>query len=139
MKQKAIIIGAGVMGLTVALELLKKGYKVTIYEADDRLGGMSAHFNFKGIDIERYYHFICKPDTPYFEMLTELGLDSALKWKETKMGYFYERKLYKWGNPLALLTFPKLDLISKLRYALHAFSSTKRYRWRPLDRINAVQ
>jgi len=138
MKKKAVIIGAGIMGLTAAFELLKKGYQVTVYESGDRTGGMSAHFNFGGLDIERYYHFICKPDTPYFRMLRELGLQHTLKWNDTRMGYYYEGKLYNWGNPAALFAFPKLNMLSKFRYALHAFSSTKRCRWQALDHLDAV-
>ena len=34
MKQKVIIIGAGIGGLATALRLLKAGYEVVIYEKD---------------------------------------------------------------------------------------------------------
>lgn len=36
---KVAVIGAGLSGLTVAVELAKKGYKVEVYEATERLGG----------------------------------------------------------------------------------------------------
>lgn len=127
------------MGLACAYELLKKGYQVEIFEADDRIGGMSAHFNFKGLSIERYYHFICKTDYDLFAYLDEFGIADKLHWVDTKMGYFYDGKLYKWGNPLALLSFPRLDIVSKFRYALHAFISTKRSDWSKLDKKEASQ
>jgi len=133
------VLGAGVMGLACAYELLKKGYQVEIFEADDRIGGMSAHFDFKGLSIERYYHFICKTDYDLFAYLDEFAIADKLHWVDTRMGYFYDGKLYKWGNPVALLSFPKLDLISKLRYALHAFISTKRSDWSKLDKKEASQ
>ena len=63
---KCVIVGAGPMGLMAARELLKRGHAVTICERDDRIGGMSASFNFDGLEIERYYHFICKTDFPLF-------------------------------------------------------------------------
>jgi protoporphyrinogen oxidase len=138
-KNKVAVVGAGVMGLTLAYELIKKGYDVTVFEKDDRVGGMSASFDFDGLIIERYYHFFCKPDTPIFELLKELGIDHRLKWKETKMGFFYEGKLYKWGNPAALLLFPRLGLISKIRFGLQVFLSVKRDRWDKLDRITAAR
>lgn len=135
--KKVAILGAGVMGLASAYELLKRGYRVDIYEADDRVGGMSAHFDFNGLSIERYYHFICKTDYDLFAYLQEFGLSDKLHWVDTRMGYFYEGGLYKWGNPIALLRFPKLGLIPKLRYALHAFLSTRRSDWSGLDKKEA--
>ena len=56
---KVAVIGSGIMGLTVGYELLKKGYRVSIFEKDDSVGGMSASFDFNGLSIERYYHFVC--------------------------------------------------------------------------------
>jgi protoporphyrinogen oxidase len=134
---KTAVIGAGVMGLACAYELLKRGHKVDIYEADDRVGGMAAHFDFEGLNIERYYHFICKPDHYLFDLLTELGIESQLRWRETYMGYFYDGHMYNWGNPIALFKFPKLGFIAKFRYGLHAFLSTKRKNWQPLDNVEA--
>ncbi|MCG6936457.1 MAG: NAD(P)/FAD-dependent oxidoreductase [Proteobacteria bacterium] len=137
--KRVAVIGAGVMGLACAYELLKKGHAVDIYEADDRVGGMSAHFDFDGLSLERFYHFVCKPDQTLFEYLDELGLSDKLRWVPTKMGYFYEGQLYSWGNPVALLTFPRLSLLSKLRYGIHMFYCTKISNWQKLDHRNAVE
>ncbi len=140
MREKKIgICGAGIMGLTAAYELLKKGYDVTIFEKDDRVGGMSASFDFDGLTIERYYHFLCKPDRSVFEMLKELGIYEALKWRITHMGYFYEGKCYNWGNPVALLGFPHLSFFSKIRFGLQVFLSIRRSRWDRLDRLRAIE
>lgn len=138
MGQNIGVIGAGPMGLAVAYELLKKGNRVTLYEADSIVGGMSASFDFSGTRIERYYHFICTPDTPLFDMLDELGLSDRLKWRQTKMGYFFNGHLNDWGNPKALLTFKGASLISKIRYGLHAFMSVKRSAWSALDKKEAT-
>jgi protoporphyrinogen oxidase len=99
---------------------------------------MSASFDFDGLAAERYYHFFCKPDVPVFDLLEELGLSHRLKWRETQMGFFYQGKLYKWGNPLALLRFPRLGFMSKLRFGLQVFLSVKRDKWDKLDRLTAV-
>ncbi|MFC5743960.1 NAD(P)/FAD-dependent oxidoreductase [Dyella tabacisoli] len=136
--KKFAIVGAGPMGLMAAMELLKQGHQVDIYERDDRIGGMSASFDFDGLKIERYYHFVCKTDYPLFELMDSLGLADRLKWTDTKMGYFYEGKLYKWGTPFALLSFPKLGLISKFRYALHVMVTKGVKDWKALDKVNAT-
>ncbi len=136
---RVAVLGAGPMGLACALDLLDRGYAVDLYEADDRIGGMSAHFDFDGLSIERYYHFICKPDQPMFDELARLGIADRLRWTPTKMGYYYEGRLHAWGNPVALLKFPHVSLLSRLRYGAHMFLSAKRRRWEDLDAENAVE
>lgn len=137
--KKFVVIGAGPMGLMATLELLKQGHQVDLYEGDDRIGGMSAHFDFDGTRIERYYHFVCKTDYPLFELLDSLGIADRLKWTDTRMGYFYEGRLYRWGTPFALLAFPRLGLFSKFRYALHVMATKSVSDWRALDAVNATQ
>jgi len=132
------VIGAGPMGLAVAYQLVIEGYKPIIYEADDRIGGMSATFDLDGLEIERYYHFHCTSDTAFFEVLDELKLKNKLHWVSTKMGYWYNGKLQPWGNPFALLKFQGLSFIAKFRYGLHAFLSTKRNNWQSLEKYDAV-
>jgi protoporphyrinogen oxidase len=136
---KYIVLGAGPMGLMTAMELLKRGHEVDIYERDDRIGGMSATFDFDGLEIERYYHFICKTDYPLFDLLRELNIEDMLHWVDTKMGFFYNGKLYKWGTPIALLMFDGLGLIGKFRYGLHALRAKGVKDWRPYDRIIATR
>jgi protoporphyrinogen oxidase len=137
-KQRIAVLGAGPMGLAVAFQLVKDGHQPVIFEADDRVGGMTACFDFSGLMIERYYHFHCTSDCGFLDMLDELGIAGKMRWAETKMGYFHRGKLSPWGNPLALLKFPGLSLIAKVRYGAHAFLSTKRKDWRALDRVEAT-
>jgi protoporphyrinogen oxidase len=137
-KMHYAIIGAGPMGLMCAMDLLEKGHEVDIYERDDRIGGMSASFDFDGLDIERYYHFICKTDYPLFDLLKRLGLSDKLRWTDTKMGFYYNGKLYPWGTPMALLKFDGLGIVSKFRYGLHAMYTKGIKDWRPFDKIQAT-
>lgn len=126
------------MGLACAYQLLKTNHRVDVYEKDDRLGGMSACFDFDGLTIERYYHFICRTDYPLFALLGELDLADKLHWRNTKMGFYHQGILHKWGDPFHLLAFPKLDLISKLRYAFHIFVTSRIDNWDGLDKKDAV-
>jgi protoporphyrinogen oxidase len=133
------VLGAGPMGLATAYQLARDGHHPIVYEADDRIGGMTAAFDFSGLKIERYYHFHCTSDHAFLKVLDELDLAHKMHWVPTKMGYWYLNQLQDWGNPVALLKFRGLGLIAKFRYGLHAFLSTKRDDWKSLDKVNAVQ
>jgi protoporphyrinogen oxidase len=139
LKKKVAIIGAGAMGLACAYDLLKNGHEVHIFEKDAQVGGMSASFDFDGLNVEKFYHFVCGPDYPLFAMMKELGIYDKLHWTETKMGFFYHGHLYKWGNPLYLLSFPQANLLDKMCYGLHLFLSSKRTKWDDLDKLTAKQ
>lgn len=119
--QRVAIIGAGPMGLALAHYLVDTCH-CTVFEADDRPGGMSASFDFDGLKIERYYHFINKPDDYTFSLLDDLGIGNKLRWQPTKMGLFRKGKLHPWGNPLALLALHEIPLLTRLRYGLHAYA-----------------
>ncbi len=137
MGQRIAVLGAGPMGLAVAYQLALDGHQPVLFEADDRVGGMTATFEFGGLEIERYYHFHCISDHAFLQVLDELGIADQMRWTETKMGYWYQGRLQPWGNPVALVKFRGLSFIAKLRYGLHAFLSTKRDDWRPLDKVEA--
>src|SRR5208283_3985054 len=134
---RVAVIGAGPMGLATAYHLLRAGHTVDVFEADERPGGMAAHFDLDGLDIERFYHFICKADRTTFALLAELGIADKLRWRPTSMGLFCAGELYPWGNPLELLRFPHLDIVSKIRYGLHMFLLTRRTGWAGLDGLHA--
>jgi len=137
--KKVAVLGAGPMGLAVAYQLARDGHHPIVFEADDRIGGMTAAFDFSGLKIERYYHFHCISDHAFLHVLDELSLSDKMHWVPTKMGYWYLNQLQAWGNPIALLKFRGLSFIAKFRYGLHAFLSTKRDDWKPLDKVDAVR
>lgn len=138
MGERIAVLGAGPMGLAVAYQLVQDGHCPVVLEADDRVGGMTATFDFSGLQIERYYHFHCTSDHAFLKVLDELGIAQKMHWTRTKMGYWFQGRLQAWGNPLALIRFRGLSLISKLRYGLHVFFATKRTDWKPLDNVEAI-
>lgn len=136
---KVAIIGAGAMGLAAAFHALRAGHDVTVWEAEPVAGGQAAHFEFGGVSIERFYHFVCKDDRPTFDLLSDLGIAGRLRWVSTSMGYFVHGRHHRWGDPGALLRFPHLGLLSKLRYGAHVFGASRRTAWQALDDIPAVE
>lgn len=134
---RVVVIGAGAMGLAAAYRAAKNGHEVDLVEAASEPGGMAGHFDFDGVSIERFYHFICHTDLPTFSLLEELGIADKLQWRLTSMGFFNNRKLYPWGNPIALLRLPALGLIDKLRCGIFAFVCVRRNRWPAIENESA--
>ncbi|MDP3659470.1 NAD(P)/FAD-dependent oxidoreductase [Phenylobacterium sp.] len=134
---KTVIIGAGAMGLAAAHYALKLGHEVDVIEADAVAGGMAAHFDFDGLSIERFYHFVCKPDAPTFALMDELGIGHLMRWRTTTMAYFTRDRLHKWGDPISLVTTGLLNPIEKLRYGLQMFLTSRRRNFDDLENLSA--
>ena len=122
------------MGLAAAHYALQAGHDVDVVEADATAGGMAAHFDFDGLSLERFYHFVCKSDATTFALMKELGIADKMRWRATSMAYWLDGQIYRWGDPTSLLRFPKLDLVSKFRTGLQMFLTTKRRSFADLEK-----
>jgi protoporphyrinogen oxidase len=136
---RIVVIGAGPMGLAAAHRGATLGHSIDLVEAAPIPGGMAAHFDFSGLSIERFYHFVCKTDAPTFALMDELRIADKMRWRPTSMGYFIKGELHPWGDPLSLLTFPHLDFISKLRTGLQMFIATRRRSFDAIEHMTARQ
>ncbi len=130
---RTVVLGAGAMGLAAAFRAARNGHEVHVLEAAPDPGGMAGHFDFDGLSLERFYHFVCRTDEPTFAVLAELGMSEAVRWHDTTMGVFTGGRLHGWGDPLALLRFPLLNPWQKLRYALFALVCVRRNRWDAIE------
>ena len=134
---RVVVVGAGAMGLAAAWRAAQDGHSVTVLEAAAEAGGMAGHFDFDGLSLERFYHFICRTDAPLFALLAELGIADRLRWRTTTMGLFHRGELHAWGDPLALLRFPHLSPLGKVRYGFFAWACVWRDRWPALEQQTA--
>jgi len=134
-------VGGGVAGLVAAWRLAAAGCRVTLAEKEDRLGGLAASFTpAAGVRLERYYHFICKPDREYLSLLDELGLGHRLRWVTTAMGFFHAGRLRPLGEPFSLLAHPDLGLADKLRFAVGSARAKagREDSWKSIENTPAV-
>ncbi|HLI77820.1 MAG TPA: FAD-dependent oxidoreductase, partial [Acidobacteriaceae bacterium] len=134
---RLVVIGAGAMGLAAAFRAARNGHEVAVVEAAEDPGGMAGHFDFDGLSLERFYHFVCKSDHPTFDVLKELGMSETMQWRATSMGVFTGGRMHRWGDPVALLKFPLLNPWEKFRYALFAFVCVRRNRWDAIENESA--
>ena len=62
MPEKVIVIGGGFAGLSAACSLAKKGYKVTILDRHDQIGGRARVFEEKGFKFDMGPSWYWMPD-----------------------------------------------------------------------------
>jgi protoporphyrinogen oxidase len=136
---RIVVLGAGPMGLAAAQRAVTLGHDVDVVEADSKVGGMAAHFDFSGTSIERFYHFVCKSDTPTFALMEELGIAGKMRWVDTSMAYYSHGKVYKWGDPVSLLMYPHLTLVEKFRTGLQMFLTTKARNFDGIEHLTSRQ
>jgi protoporphyrinogen oxidase len=110
------VIGAGVLGLTVALRLAQQGHEVAVLEQSEVPGGLASSFEVHpGIWLERFYHHLFGTDRRAIALIHELGLGNQLRWHRpvtTVMVDGVPRQLDSAGS---LLRFDRLSVIGRLR------------------------
>jgi protoporphyrinogen oxidase len=136
---RIVVLGAGPMGLAAAQRAVTLGHEVDLIEADRKVGGMAAHFDFSGTSIERFYHFVCKSDAPTFALMNELGIAEKMRWVDTSMAYYTHGKVHKWGDPISLLVYPHLTLTEKIRTGLQMFLTTKSGNFDRIEHLTSRQ
>lgn len=129
------IIGAGISGLSTALALRKAGHEVDIFQREADLGGLIATFDFDGVPLEHFYHFLCTSDIGYFRLCQQLELSEHLRFREATTGFYYAGKSYSFHTPLDLLLFPGIPLLQRIRLGLFALKARSRTDWTYLDAL----
>lgn len=130
-----LVVGAGMMGLKVARDLVAKGQQVTICEAAPTLGGLTGAWQLGDVVWDRFYHVTLLSDTKLRDLLSELELEKEIQWVETKTGFFSEGKLISMSNTAEFLRFPPLNFIQKLRLGGTIFYASRIGNWRRLEQI----
>lgn len=133
------IIGAGISGLTAGYELSRLGYRVTVLEQLDDIGGLARSIPVGLGRLERYYHFICGGDDHLKELVAELGLGPKLHWVPGPTSYYVNGTLYPFTTPLDILRFAPLSLASRIRFGLHGTKARRFTDWRQIESLTAEE
>ena len=118
---RVVVIGAGAMGLRPAIMPPSAATPSPCSKPRPSRAAWRRISTSAACRSSATYHFVCKSDRATFDLLAELGLGDKMRWVPTSMGYYVDGTLYRWGDPVALLQFPKLSLIEKLRYGAMMF------------------
>lgn len=73
-KQKVVIVGAGIAGMTAALYLRRAGFDVTILEKSHEVGGKFGAVTRNGAVHEHAYHFLGDWCVNFWEIVDAIGL-----------------------------------------------------------------
>jgi protoporphyrinogen oxidase len=129
------IVGGGFLGMTLAHRLAQQGKQVTLFEGADHLGGLAGAWRLGDVVWDRHYHVTLLSDRFLRSVLEELGLESEMKWVETRTGFYTDGQLHSMSNTMEFLRFPPLNLLGKLRLGATIFYASKITNWKRLEKI----
>jgi protoporphyrinogen oxidase len=112
------VIGAGALGLTVALRLAQRGHVVVVLERDPVPGGLAGSFEVApGIWLEKFYHHLFRTDRSAVALIDEVGIGGSLRWHEPTTTVFLDGRVHRLDTPSAVLRFSPLTIPNRLRLA----------------------
>jgi protoporphyrinogen oxidase len=136
---KVAIVGAGVGGMAAAYDLARAGCEVTLFEAADYVGGLSAGFKIARWDwsVEHYYHHWFATDRHILGLIDELGWRHRVLFPRPITSVYYDKDFYALDSALAVLRFPGLSLLNRLRLGVVIAYLKFIARWEPLENVTA--
>lgn len=130
------VIGGGILGLTLAHELLKRGQQVRVWERAPTLGGLMGRTSFPelgDVECDRYYHAILSSDQTLMGLMDEVGVRDRVQMVATKMGFYHDGRCYPMSTPLEFMRFPPLSMVDRARLAYTILACRFIKDWRALE------
>lgn len=133
------IIGGGITGLTAAYELGKVGHQVTVLEQADRLGGLASTFRDENWDwpLEKFYHHLFASDNVILDLSKELGLGDKIIFPRPITAIWEKGTIAAFDSPIAVLAYPHLSFIDKMRVGLVTAWLRLTENWQSLEKETA--
>ena len=124
--KRVAILGAGFGGMAAAYDLSRAGYDVTIFEAEDHVGGLASGFKEPHWDwsVEKYYHHWFVSDEHMMGIISELGLSEKVLFPRPLTVMYYKGKFYPFDSIPNAIKFPGLPSVTvKFNECLRSQSS----------------
>ena len=132
------VIGGGIAGLTAALKLSQQGFRVSLWERGDRLGGQAAAFPVAGgASLEYFYHHLFQSDREIVKLMEEIGIGDKLLWLPSNVGYFADGKSYPLNGALDLLKLPIIPIHDRIRLGATTFYLQHVKDWKKFEKVTA--
>lgn len=136
-KRSIAVIGAGYGGMAAAYDLARAGHRVTLFEADDHVGGLADGFKQPHWDwsVEKFYHHWFASDKHMLGLIDELGLSHKVLFPRPYTVLYHEGEWYPFDSILQALLFPGLGFgFNKLRFGLVGLYLKLSNNWRALEK-----
>jgi protoporphyrinogen oxidase len=133
------IVGGGFLGLTLAHRIAQAGHDVTLFEGASRLGGLASAWTLDDVVWDRHYHVTLLSDRHLRALLAELGLETAMQWRQTRTGFYADGRLHSLSDAVEFLRFPALGFVDKLRLAVTILHASRVRDWRRMERVRATE
>ena len=133
------IIGAGFTGLSASYNLVNKGHDVTVFENNNKPGGLALGFQDKEWKwtLEKHYHHWFTNDKSVLNLAKKINHKVLIKRPKTSV--FVDGKIYQFDSPKEVLLFPKISILDRLRMGIVVGFLKFDPFWKPLEKINATK
>jgi protoporphyrinogen oxidase len=135
MAKRIAIVGAGILGLTLALRYAKNGKSVTVFESASSIGGLAGTWQLGEYFWDKHYHVTLYSDIFTRQLIEEIGLSDQLEWVHTRTGFYTEGRLESLSDLFEFLSFSPIGLIDKFRLGTAIFIASRIRDWKRLERI----
>lgn len=133
------IVGGGVLGSSIALELAGEGHDVTLLERAPELGGLASAWSLGDIVWDRHYHVTLASDRHTRGLLAKIGLESEINWVETRTGTWAGGRVHSMSSTLDYVLYPELSLFDKVRLGRTILGANRIDDWRSLERVSVEE
>jgi len=133
------IIGGGLTGLTIGYRLSQGNHDITIFEKENKLGGLAASFKNQhwSWPLEDFFHHFFTNDLAVRELIKDLDLTSKLFYSQSKASIFKNGQIHQFDSPLSILNSSLFSPKQKAQIGLATAYLKTTNDWQKLEKTTA--
>lgn len=134
---RVAVVGGGIMGVSVAYFLARRGVACDVFEASPVLGGLAGPMTLPdGTSVDRFYHAILSSDAHLAGICENLGIADQLRFKETRTNFYVGGGLHSMNSLVEFLAFRPLSPIGRIRLGMTVAAAQLYRDWRRLETVD---